>query len=506
MAEPQTVALSSTVRAVVERLGDAPCRASALIDGILDRHRSDYAGAHLALAWPGAGREASPDGWIAEIRALLDPLGHEVLHGRAVILGAALADPAAGRAVVTSGLFQALAGELSPPLATALTPAGRARIAAIPLAASIAGAQPELVSYPTRTNVVALSPSGALLALGHADGNLRVIDRRGTVHSRRDRELGVTALAFSPDGTRLATGEGSGTVTVSGPRGAPAVATLELGALVRALRFDRDGKRLAIATANGDVFGWEVATGSPPIEPADDQMAQASPDDPPPPATVSGRPVVALGHDGTRVVAGGGSEPIEVWTLGARQPESRLEPPGAIEALALAPDNRTVAAGHERGVTLFPAGGEPRLLHGSGPVGALAFSADGRRLATAARGGERHVFDLPSGGAVALPAFSGVVDLVFTPDGLRLASASEHGALLLDDVRTGARCCACRRRRPAWRWRATASASRPGRRAGGRCGSTSACDPMRRGGSPITAPTGSRPPTTSSTRSTSTRT
>ena len=57
--------------------------------------------------------------------------------------------------MVTSGLFQALAGELSPPLATALTPAGRARIAAIPLAASIAGAQPELVSYPTRTNVVA---------------------------------------------------------------------------------------------------------------------------------------------------------------------------------------------------------------------------------------------------------------------------------------------------------------------------------------------------------------
>src|SRR5581483_4630512 len=75
----------------------------------------------------------------------------------------------------------------------------------------------------------------------------------------------------------------------------------------------------------------------------------------------------------------------------------------------------------------------PRLRHG-GPVMAVAYSPDGRRLATAARDATVKVWDLANGREVL--CFRGhreeVKAVAFSPDGRRIASAGGNAVVLWD--------------------------------------------------------------------------
>src|SRR4051794_10298500 len=115
--------LSPTVAAVPEQLGDAEGGVRGIVEGILLRHASDDAPGHagaIEVAWPDGSRRATVQAWLAELRELLTQEVHPELHGRAVILAAALADPVSGRPMVASGLFTAIASELREPLGEGL--------------------------------------------------------------------------------------------------------------------------------------------------------------------------------------------------------------------------------------------------------------------------------------------------------------------------------------------------------------------------------------------------
>lgn len=108
-----------------------------------------------------------------------------------------------------------------------------------------------------------------------------------------------------------------------------------------------------------------------------------------------------------------------------------------VEHPDLARDLRDVIDGPVK--PLLPLWSSPAAAHQASPVIAVAFSPDGRTLATGSHGNTLNLWDVATGQVkAALEGHSGSVNAVdFSPDGRFLASGSEDNTLKLWDVATG---------------------------------------------------------------------
>lgn len=114
--------------------------------------------------------------------------------------------------------------------------------------------------------------------------------------------------------------------------------------------------------------------------------------------------------------------------------------------LAFSPDGRRLASGSRQGVVRLWQSGRPiapaapRLRH-SGAVTALAFSADGRRLVSASSDASLRLWDGVSGQPLVAHALIGhrsrINAVAFSPDGHQLVSGSADRTLRLWDTQTG---------------------------------------------------------------------
>ncbi len=159
--------------------------------------------------------------------------------------------------------------------------------------------------------------------------------------------------------------------------------------------------------------------------------------------------------DGKHVVSAAKDKTVRVWETATGRMVRVLRLPsgegdqGALYALAVSPDGRTVAAG---GVS--PGGSDHlvyliglsdgtirRVLSGhKAPVFSLAFTPDGRLLASGSNDGAIRLWDIETGWAAKeLTGHRGrVTSLAFSPDGTHLASSSSDQSARLWSVARGA--------------------------------------------------------------------
>jgi serine/threonine protein kinase/WD40 repeat protein len=239
----------------------------------------------------------------------------------------------------------------------------------------------------------------------------------------------IKSVAYSPDGRLLASGDEAGEVRVwDMPDGTLRYVLPVLGPNVHALAFSPDGKSLltAASQAGGDIHVWEAKTRKP------DGVLKGH---------TSGVFEVSFGPGGKTLVSGGWDATVRVWDFAARREVQVIPAPNGqwIRSVVLSADGKIAVGGGENG-KVFLLGSDGQLLKTFDTSAApLCFSPDGRLLAgTTWREGRVTVWDVNSGKQIrSWHAHEGEANgVAFSHDGRALATAGSDGAVRLWEVAT----------------------------------------------------------------------
>ncbi len=299
-----------------------------------------------------------------------------------------------------------------------------------------------------RATAAAIHPSSRLLAIGHADGVVRV---RKADQARGGWDLKlhscgaqITALTFSLDERLLAIGLADGSVQLwelVGPVPRPTAVYQASTEGVSCLTFNWDGGVLAVASRSGSVRLLRIAQ----LQVCADCSFNAG----------SGADAVAFSPDGSLLavwVDGEGTRvynitsliPEQLWEIESQKQQTFLSG----QAVAFAPSGVTLALGEQNGTVVLwdlsreePKHLNPIRSQGS-PANWLAFSPDGSLLASSAcptiqskdhlKNNPIRVWPLRSDGTFGKAIeLEGGGPLVFSADGDTLASCDEKKQIRL---------------------------------------------------------------------------
>lgn len=279
--------------------------------------------------------------------------------------------------------------------------------------------------HPATVRSVAFGPDGGMLASGSDDGTVRLWVQTGDGHARwsstptalASHTDVVRALAFSPDGRLLASGGADQTVLWDVAAHRRSIVVGDAGA-VMSVAFIPDGEVLAIASADGYIGLIDVVRHR--------SRGRFSVDDGVWPMAFNanyGRLVtgaadgtvtewhfressdsvwfVAVGSNGT-IVIGGDSEYCSAANVTRTEVGREASHSGAVNALAFSPDGKMLASGSDDNTVLLSIFEEkypdtsmgPLLVGHSGPVTAMAFNSDGSVLATGSVDGTIRLWDV----------------------------------------------------------------------------------------------------------------
>ncbi|HEV3083279.1 MAG TPA: protein kinase, partial [Gemmataceae bacterium] len=238
---------------------------------------------------------------------------------------------------------------------------------------------------------VAFSPDGKLLASASHDATVKLWDPRTGQEMRSfadtrqmidpEARQPVTALAFSPDSRLLGTASQDKTLKIwDAATGSQLQTCRGHSSKVTSLAFGPDGKYLASGSEDQTVKVWRVSDGT--------ELASYS-------GHASKVTAVAFSPDGKHIISGGEDFALKIWDAASGPGVQTFTMPLPPTAVAFSPDGRNLAA--TGGQILFGdsiaddvtglvweagTGEVVRRLHQPGLMYDLAFSPDGRRLAT----------------------------------------------------------------------------------------------------------------------------
>ncbi len=290
---------------------------------------------------------------------------------------------------------------------------------------------------------VAFSPDGRWGASGGDDGEILLWPLQETGEQRVCREASdsLWAVAYSPDGRRVATAGADGTVRIYDSETGELVASWPASKTpLTSLAFLPDGRRLAVAGGDRRITVWDIAQ---------KQNVQ----------TLEGHqsPIlsIAVAASGTLLASGSADRTARGWNLQTGQLAWSWSGRAAVCAVAVRPgEERHVAVGLADGTltVLDTSPSLPRVVfvqtdaHAAG-IAALAFRADGQRLASVGGDGVIRLwsvdkdgrwqplarFDPPSRSS---PTPYPLSSVAFAPDGQHLAAAGADMLVHLWNVET----------------------------------------------------------------------
>jgi WD40 repeat protein len=292
-------------------------------------------------------------------------------------------------------------------------------------------------------NSVAFSPDGERIVSGSNDETVRLWDAQTgrPIGTPIEGHVGwVTSVAFSPDGKRIVGGGIGQTMQMWDAQTRQPIGKPLTG---KSVAFSPDGTR--IVSGSGDTVRlWDTQTGQPLGQPLQGHGGAVT--------------SVAFSPDGTRIVSGSTNKTVRLWDVQTRQPIGNplIGHESSVNSVAFSPDGKRIVSGsNDNTVRLWdvqtsqPTG---QLLKGHKfAINSVAFSPDGKRIVS---GGGSMVslgledtadntvrqWDAQTGQPIGNPMkghMMPVTSVAFSPDGKRIASVSNDQTIWLWDVQTG---------------------------------------------------------------------
>jgi WD40 repeat protein/serine/threonine protein kinase len=310
----------------------------------------------------------------------------------------------------------------------------------------------QLLTLPGQAGLVSrvsFSPDGSQLATGHENGTAKLWDAISgeEILTFEGHTTLVLWVSFSPDGKRLATASVDGTAKIWDVLSGEELFTLAgHSAIVMGTVFTQDGIHLLTGSFDGTAKLWDLSPKGELFTLSEHRDQVYSLD---------------FNMDGSRLASGSFDGTVRIWDVASGQEEIRLGKLGdsaKIRGVVFSPDGELLAGSSAYGtITVWnvASGEEITTLSGHAPgqtgetkyngIVGVAFSPDGKLLATASDDLTAKIWDISSGkelftlsghdhAPVSIPPFDGVIQVGFSPDGKRLVTAGGDGTVKVWDT------------------------------------------------------------------------